>query len=869
MRVKLGSCLLSVLLISTMVGCAGTSSAPPVTVTLDAISVTPSASSIAFGTTQQFKAMGSFSDGSSQDITSSVTWSSSDNTIATISGSGLATPVKHGLVTIKATKSGINGSTGLTITTVLSSIAVSPGAPAVNVGASTQFTATGTYEDNTAQDITNSVTWSSSDSTKATISNTGLASGIKGGQTTIKATSGSISGSTLLSVNAVLMSITLTPNNPGVFVGSTLQFSATGNYNDSTNQDLTSSVTWSSSDDSKATVDNTGLASGVKGGVAKITATLGSVNQSADLNVTALLQSITLSPIGPGILVDGSQQFSATGHFNDATTLDLTSSASWSSSDTGKATVDSAGLATGDAVGAVTITATRTSADGSIVIGSTALDVVTPFATPPTLNGNYAFTLMSADTRGPQLFAGSFHANPPDGNGHGTIDSGVEDANTGAGVFIDTLPGSYIIYPDGRGNISFGANAIHPSGITLRFILAASATNWSIGKLAQFDGQGTAKGTLEVQDVSAFNAAALNGNYVFRASGIDSGTQPFDNGSAQPMGQVGVFATDGVGTITGGNVDTDDFANVSGPAALTPSGYSVDTNGRGTMQFVTASGTATFALYVVSSNRVNMIQIDAAPASALAGVAELQANQVFKASDLVGGYAFLIDRPVVVGTNGNFDRREFAQVGGYKFDGVDAITGVRDDTNNGSLNPLTDITGGYAVSGLGINGRGTLRAISVIGQSDRSYVFYMVSASKMFVLQNYTSPTLGSFNAPTGVAELQTGWPYGKNTLAGSYALDASDLTATYTEALMRLSFDGSGSIQGIADVAANATVSSAVISASYSGFNPNPDTSSGRGGIDLTDQIGARNYIFYLVSPEKAWVLGVTPPEAGTILQQ
>jgi hypothetical protein len=406
-------------------------------------------------------------------------------------------------------------------------------------------------------------------------------------------------------------------------------------------------------------------------------------------------------------------------------------------------------------------------------------------------------------------------------------------------------------------------------GISLRFILAANAgSSWSVGKLVQFDGNGTAKGTLELQDPTQFS---LSGTYVFRASGIDSGDQPFDNGSPQPMGQVGIFTVDGSGGITAGNVDTNDFGNLSVFVPVSPSpssSYSVDSNGRGTLTLATSSGTSNFVMYVVDSQHVNFMATDSLPS--LLGRAESQAPQTFTTSNLNGGYAFLVDRPVVVGVNG-FDRREFAQVGAYRFDGVgglDSVTGARDDTNNTdnngiNLNPLVDITGGYSVTATG--GRGTFDARSDVQGSDRGYVFYMLSDDKMFLLQtvNFSNGTL---NAPVGVAEKQVGGPYSDATLAGNYALDASDLTATYTEALMRLSFDGSGGVGGIADVSAGNAVSSAVISAD---LNPAPGPSTGRGGITLTDQVGARNYVFYLVSPQKAWVLGVTPPEVGSILQQ
>ena len=90
-----------------------TTTAPP---TLESIIVTPENSSIEVSSTQQFAATGSYSDGSSADITDSVAWSSSDTGVAAIDANGLATGQAAGSTTITATF-GISGNTTLTVTT--------------------------------------------------------------------------------------------------------------------------------------------------------------------------------------------------------------------------------------------------------------------------------------------------------------------------------------------------------------------------------------------------------------------------------------------------------------------------------------------------------------------------------------------------------------------------------------------------------------------------------------------------------------------------------------------------------------------------------------------------------------------------------
>ena len=85
---------------------------------------------------------------------------------------------------------------------VLVSIAVTPANPSIAVGQQQQFTATGTYTDGSHQNLTGTAIWTSSATSVATISAGGLANAVAAGTTTIKATSGSISGTTALTVTA-------------------------------------------------------------------------------------------------------------------------------------------------------------------------------------------------------------------------------------------------------------------------------------------------------------------------------------------------------------------------------------------------------------------------------------------------------------------------------------------------------------------------------------------------------------------------------------------------------------------------------------------------------------------------------------------
>lgn len=173
--------------------------------TLNSIVVTDSSGittpSVAVGHTDQMQAIGQFSDGSRGNITAA--WSSSSTNIATVDpSSGLLTAVAPGTATITAANSGITGTASVTVCAVTGqTITISPLNQTFALGSgSKQFTAQAG-----GLDVTASVTWSSSNTAVATISNNpgtnGLATFQGTGSTTISASSCSFTSSTTLTVN--------------------------------------------------------------------------------------------------------------------------------------------------------------------------------------------------------------------------------------------------------------------------------------------------------------------------------------------------------------------------------------------------------------------------------------------------------------------------------------------------------------------------------------------------------------------------------------------------------------------------------------------------------------------------------------------
>jgi len=345
--------------------------------TLQSIAINPANSSLAPGLSLQFDAVGSYSDNTSHDLTTSAAWNSSNPAAATINGTGLANAVATGNTSISAVLAAQTGSTTLNVAPSLLSIQVSPQNPSGAAGTMQPFTATGTFSDGSTQDVTASVNWSSSMPSVATITAGGLANCIVAGQSTITARAGSINSFTVLTVTpATLSAITISPTNPTVAIGQSQQFVATGQYSDGSTQNLTSSVSWSSSAPAVAGISSTGLAGALSGGSTLITATLGTISNSATFTVSSVaLVSITVTPTNPSIALGTDQQFSATGSYADGSKLDLSSSTVWNSSAPLVATINSAGMAASVSLGQSSITAVAAGITGSstLTVSSPAL----------------------------------------------------------------------------------------------------------------------------------------------------------------------------------------------------------------------------------------------------------------------------------------------------------------------------------------------------------------------------------------------------------------------------------------------------------------------------------------------------------------
>lgn len=315
-----------------------------------------------------------------------VSWSSSNTSYATVDSSGLVTALAAGSVTITARTADGNytATCALTITgtVAVSSVSLNKTVATVGVGTTTQLVAT--VLPSIATD--KSVTWTSSDQTKATVNASGLVTGVATGSATITVTTVD-GGYTATCAVTVVTSVPVTGvglNQSTAFLatGSTLQLTATLTPTNATN----TAVTWSPSTGSIATVSSSGLVTAVGPGTVNIVVTTTEGSFTATCAITVYsgafvpVTGVSVSPTSRTLEVGGTQQLTATVSPAGATNKLLT----WSSN-SASVTVSQTGLVTAVSPGPATVTVTTQNgsrtATSSILVNSPPLITMNPGST--------------------------------------------------------------------------------------------------------------------------------------------------------------------------------------------------------------------------------------------------------------------------------------------------------------------------------------------------------------------------------------------------------------------------------------------------------------------------------------------------------
>lgn len=345
--------------------------------------VTPSPITMVAGQSTQLAA--SARDASGSVITGkSVVWSSSNTAVASVSSQGVVSGVGAGSTTITATIDGVSGTSAVTVSDVpVAKVAVSPQGPTISTGSSVQLSATVTDANGTV--VSNrAVSWTTSNAAIATVSSTGVVTGVIPGTATITATSEGKSGSATVTVTLVPAgNVTVAPTSLALTPGQAGALTAT--VTDANGQVLTNRpVSWTTSDAAVATVSQTGDVTAVAPGGATITATSGSKSGTAAVTVSQVpVANVSVAPAT--LSLQQGQTGSLTATATDAAGNVLTRTLTWTSDNTSVATVSSTGDVIAVAPGSATITAAESGGkSGSSAITVTAVPIASVVISPPT-----------------------------------------------------------------------------------------------------------------------------------------------------------------------------------------------------------------------------------------------------------------------------------------------------------------------------------------------------------------------------------------------------------------------------------------------------------------------------------------------------
>jgi len=503
---------------------------------------------------------------------------------------------------------------------------------------SLQYAATANFNNRTTQVVTNTATWSSSSTSVAQINSTGLATGIGLGTTNISATFQNVSSTGEPLAVDQLNSITLSPNSATQPPSSSQQFFAIGNFTlaaGGTNDlDVSSQVTWDSTDKTVATVDNTGNATTVGPGSTTITATSCdgiTVGRATLLVNSPTADSLLVAPATMTISTGTTTLFTVMEKLVDGTIKALPPGTvvTWSSATTSIATVDPiSGVALGVAAGTANIIASSTGLNpGTAVLTVQAATARFAYVADAQGGNNtgsisgYSVDVTSATPLTPLLSTPVVPASTPqqvllhpsgdfmyylDGSGFLHIDV----INSADGSFAESLLQNPV--QASASNTSTNVGVIDPTG---RFIYVISSVDNTIfgfsitqtpDKAAATNGLLT--GISGMSGTTGYNDATLNspswiltdraGKYVYV---VNSGGNTISEYTIDPATGVLSLRTDTPTIATGttplfGTTDVNGHLYVANEAPQSVSAYSIDTSNSSTAGQLKAIGTGPFPI---------------------------------------------------------------------------------------------------------------------------------------------------------------------------------------------------------------------------------------------------------------------------------
>ena len=331
-----------------------------------AVEVTPAAHTLAsLGDTLRLSAEARDANGHAVERVQSFAWTSGDESVATVDGSGLATAVDNGTAAIGAEAEGVSGSATLTVAQVVTEVVVAPPVDTmVSLMDTVRLAAEARDANGNAVERVQSFAWTSGDESVATVDGSGLATAVDNGTAAIGAEAEGVSGSATLTVAQVVTEVIVAPSaDTLVSLGDTLRLSAEA-FDANGHAVVDAEVGWSSDQESVVAVSGTGLAEALSNGTATVTATAGGVSGEAQVTVEQQVAAVEVTPAADTLasLGDTLRLSAEASDANGHAVADA--EVGWSSDQESVVAVSGTGLAEALSNGTATVTATAGGVSG-------------------------------------------------------------------------------------------------------------------------------------------------------------------------------------------------------------------------------------------------------------------------------------------------------------------------------------------------------------------------------------------------------------------------------------------------------------------------------------------------------------------------
>ncbi|MBS2023485.1 MAG: Ig-like domain-containing protein, partial [Deltaproteobacteria bacterium] len=336
-----------------LAGCGATTVTNNPAVVLKSVLVSPKSVTLLAGGTSQLSALGIYSDGSTQDLSATATWTSSGPAV-TVSASGLATAVTAGSATITATQGGFSSTSSVTVTAA-GVIGLSIFAPTLRLPAGHSEVLSAIAISSDGSTTSTSPTWSiTQGSDKGQISASGQLTGTAAGIVRVQAQQGSLTSTRDITIDdATASALTVTPSTLTLAAGQSRTLSAFATFSDGASLDVSADAAFSS-DSGLIELDGAQVLA-ISAGTAAITVSYEGKSATSTLTITAVPPARVVVGGPSAMFTTHAAQFTASAIYPGGDALDVTSDATWTVTPSGTAATGTVSVST---AGTSTVSAT-------------------------------------------------------------------------------------------------------------------------------------------------------------------------------------------------------------------------------------------------------------------------------------------------------------------------------------------------------------------------------------------------------------------------------------------------------------------------------------------------------------------------------